>query len=280
MPSVQESVRTGHSALPAIAIIPARYASSRFPGKPLEEIRGASGARRTLIRRTWEAASEARGIDRIVVATDDLRIRDEVNSFGGEAVMTPPSCRNGTERCAEAIKKLGGRYDIVVNVQGDAPLTPPWFIEAITASLRESPKRTVATPVIRCGGKDLEDFKADLRSGRPGATTAAFGAGGGALYFSKAIIPWTSGRVRDDAETPVFHHVGVYAYAPEALEWYLRQAPGPLETAEGLEQLRFLERGKRIHCVEVDARGRPFWEVNIPEDIERIESRLKEAGME
>lgn len=262
-----------------LVVIPARYASTRYPGKPLVALRGADGQARTLIRRSWEAAMAVKGADRIVVATDDERIRDEAEGFGAEVVMTSSACRNGTERCAEAHEALGGGHDIVVNLQGDAPLTPHWFVEDLVAGLRADPGAEIATPVLRCDGRALSGLLADRRAGRVGGTTAVFGNGHRALYFSKEVIPFTGRAYGDAEETPVFHHVGVYALRPAALAAYPGWKVGPLETLEGLEQLRFLEHGRPVLCVEVAARGRQFWELNNPEDVARIEAMLAEMGM-
>lgn len=265
--------------MPVLIVIPARYASTRYPGKPLVDLRGADGQPRSLIRRSWEAAMQVKGADRVVVATDDARIRAHAQDFGAEVVMTSEACRNGTERCAEAQAVLGWGYDIVVNLQGDAPLTPAWFVEDLVGALRANPAAEVATPVLRCDGRALNGFLDDRRSGRVGGTTAVFGEGGRALYFSKEVIPFT-GRPYDDGEpTPVFHHVGVYAYRPEALKAYASWPAGPLESLEGLEQLRFLERGRQVLCVEVEARGRQFWELNNPSDVARIEAMMADMGM-
>ncbi|MDK3017917.1 3-deoxy-manno-octulosonate cytidylyltransferase [Pseudodonghicola flavimaris] len=263
-----------------LVAIPARYASTRYPGKPLVELRGAMGQAKSLIRRSWEAARAVQGVDRVVVATDDDRIRTAAEAFGAEVVMTSTTCANGTERCAEVLDTLGGGYDIVVNLQGDAPLTPAWFVEELIAGLRADPMAEVATPVLRCDGMALNGFLADRRAGRVGGTTAVFTAENHALYFSKEVIPFTSDHYGDHDPTPVFHHVGVYAYRPSALGAYPRWAAGPLEQLEGLEQLRFLERGHRILCVEVEARGRQFWELNNPEDVARIEEMMAGMGLE
>lgn len=259
-----------------LLVIPARFASTRYPGKPLVELTGASGEKKSLIRRSWDAAMSVSGVDKVVVATDDDRIRDAAEAFGAEVVMTSESCGNGTERCAEALEKLGGAYDIVVNLQGDAPLTPSWFVEDLVAGLRAHPTAEVATPVLRCDGRALNGFLADRREGRVGGTTAVFGADKKALYFSKEVVPFTSKTYADADETPVFHHVGVYAYRPSALGAYPKWPAGPLETLEGLEQLRFLERERPVLCVEVDARDRQFWELNNPEDVPRLELMMKE----
>jgi len=192
--------------------------------------------------------------------------------------MTSSDCKNGTERCAEALDLLGGGYDIVVNLQGDAPLTPPWFIEELVEKLRSYPVAEIATPVLRCDGRALNGLLSDRREGRVGGTTAVFGADHHALFFSKEVIPFTEATYSDADETPIFHHVGVYAYRPSALAAYQRWSVGPLEALEGLEQLRFLERGAHVLCVEVDAKDRQFWELNNPEDVPKIEAMLLEMG--
>ncbi|MBC7132523.1 MAG: 3-deoxy-manno-octulosonate cytidylyltransferase [Roseovarius sp.] len=263
-----------------LIIIPARYASTRYPGKPLVPLTGAGGQAQTLIERSWRAAMAVEGVARVVVATDDARIRDAAEGFGAEVVMTSESCANGTERCAEAHVVLGSGYEIVVNLQGDAPLTPPWFIEELVAGLRADPTAEVATPVLRCEGRALNGFLDDRAAGRVGGTTAVFDRRGHALYFSKEVIPHTGRRYADDAPTPVFHHVGVYAYRPDALAGYPGWEAGPLEGLEGLEQLRFLENGRSVLCVEVDARGRQFWELNNPEDVPRIEAMMRAMGLD
>ncbi len=255
-----------------LLVIPARYQSVRYPGKPLVSLKGPDGEK-TLIQRSWQAAMAVRGVDRVVVATDDARIRDHAQGFGAEVVMTSSTAQNGTERCAEVASLLPG-YDIVVNLQGDAPLTPAWFVEDLIAGLRAAPEADIATPVLRCDGRALNGFLSDRRAGRVGGTTAVFGAGMRGLYFSKEVIPFTNQTYADDAPTPVFHHVGVYAYRPAALAAYPRWPIGPLEALEGLEQLRFLENGRQVLCVEVQAKGRQFWELNNPSDVAVIEAAL------
>lgn len=255
--------------------IPARYASTRYPGKPLVTLRGPDGEK-TLIRRSWEAAMAVKGIDRVVVSTDDDRIADHARAFGAEVVMTSSDAQNGTERCAEVAAKLRG-FDVVVNLQGDAPLTPAWFVEDLLKGLAANPEAVIATPVLRCDGRAVSGFLADRRAGRVGGTTAVFGAGGRALYFSKEVIPYTGRDYAPDEPTPVFHHVGVYAYRPAALVDYPSWPVGPLEQLEGLEQLRFLENGRNVLCVEVEAQGREFWELNNPSDVAVIE-RMLAAG--
>ncbi len=258
--------------------IPARYASTRYPGKPLVSLKGPDGEK-TLIRRSWEAAMAVRGVDRVVVATDDARIADHASRFGAEVVMTSSDAQNGTERCAEVVQQLPG-YDVVVNLQGDAPLTPSWFVEDLVAGLLADPEADIATPVLACDGEAVEGFLADRRAGRVGGTTAVFGAGGRALYFSKEVIPYTGRSFAPTDATPVFHHVGVYAYRPAALAAYPAWPMGPLEKLEGLEQLRFLEQGRKVLCVQVQARGRKFWELNNPADVAVIEAMMKAMDLQ
>ena len=262
-----------------LIVIPARYASSRYPGKPLALLRGATGEARSLIERTWLAAREVASAGRVVIATDDARISDAANAFGAEVVMTSETCANGTERCAEAAAKLADDFDIVVNLQGDAPLTPPWFLDDLVSALQENPDMGVATPVLRCDGEMLAALIADRKAGRVGGTTAVFDRTGRALYFSKEVVPFTNTTYENSAETPVFHHVGVYAYRLAALRQYPNLGCGPLEELEGLEQLRFMENGLSVRCVEVSARGRSFWELNNPEDVEKIEAMMLDMGL-
>jgi len=256
--------------------IPARFASTRYPGKPLVPLRGPDGTK-TLIRRSWEAAMAVRGVDRVVVATDDGRIADHAAGFGAEVVMTSTSAQNGTERCAEVSVALPG-FEMIVNLQGDAPLTPPHFVEELIAALRATPQADLATPVLRCDGRGLNGLLADRRAGRVGGTTAVFGAAGRGLYFSKEVIPFTSRPYADSEATPVFHHVGAYAYRPAALLDYRQWPIGPLELLEGLEQLRFVENNRSVLCVEVQSHGRQFWELNNPSDVAVIERMLAERG--
>ena len=256
-----------------LIVIPARYASSRFPAKPLAQIAGPDGVK-TLVQRTWEAgvlAAQAIGAE-VVVATDDARIASHVQGFGGAAVMTSARAQNGTERCAEVAAQRDG-YDLIVNLQGDAPLTPPWFIADLVSAMAQD-SADIATPVLRCDGAMRAALLADRAASRVGGTTAVFGADGSALYFSKEVIPFSAQSYAPADPTPVFHHVGLYAYRPDALRAYPNGPIGLLEALEGLDQLRFLEQGRRLFCVEVTANSRQFWEVNNPEDIPIVEGML------
>lgn len=265
----------------ACIVIPARHASTRYPGKPLVALRGASGTARTLLERSViaarAAASAAGGIP-VVVATDDDRIAAEARRIGAQVAMTDPAARNGTERVAEAVRVAGIAADVIVNLQGDAPLTPAHFVPALIDRLASDAAVAVATPVLRCDPETVGHLLADRQAGRVGGTTAVFGAGGRALYFSKEVIPFTNGRGVVEGVVPVFHHVGLYAYRPEALAAYVGWAPGALETLEGLEQLRFLENGWPVACVQVEAPGAKFWELNNPSDVPLIEGYLAQMG--
>lgn len=266
-------------------VIPARHASTRFPGKPLVALRGATGRARSLIERSVTAGRQACAAlgpgTALLVATDDARIADETRRIGAEVVMTSSGCRNGTERVAEAVANAGLAADIVVNLQGDAPLTPPGFVTALVEFLHGNPAAQMATPVLRCSPEALARFRADRAAGRVGATTVVTNRLGQALYFSKEVIPFTDGRPMVAGQVPVFHHVGLYAFRPPALAAYTGWEPGMLETLEGLEQLRFLENGHPVHAVEVRAdEGAVFWELNNPEDVPRIEAALAQMGIE
>ena len=261
----------------AVIVIPARYASSRFPGKPLVQLKGADGVPRSLIERSWRAAMASKGAERVIIATDDDRIAEEGARLGAEIVMTSEECRNGTERCAEVAAQLTPAPDVVVNLQGDAPLTPPWFVEALIERMRAGDAE-VATPVLRCDAETLANLREDRRNDRVGATTAVFDRQMRALYFSKEVLPFGAGDGAG-SDVGVFHHVGLYAYTPAALKTYEQVKPSALELAEGLEQLRFMEAGVPVHCVEVEARDRVFWEVNNPEDVPRVEGAMQRAGI-
>lgn len=253
----------------AVIIIPARYASTRFPGKPCVPFRGADGVSRSLIEHTWRAGIAVSGVEAVYVATDDARIATTCAEFGAQVIMTPSECRNGTERCAAALKAIDAQPEIIVNLQGDAPLTPPSFLEDLIAGLRNNPQFDAATPVLKCDPATLERLLNDRKNGRVGGTTAVFDTSGRALYFSKEVLPFGTGEK--------FHHVGVYAYRPSALAAYQSWPEGQMEASEGLEQLRFLENGQRMLCVEVDANGKEFWEVNNPTDVPMIEEMLRTA---
>jgi 3-deoxy-manno-octulosonate cytidylyltransferase (CMP-KDO synthetase) len=249
-------------------IIPARYESSRYPGKPLAMVCG-----KMAIQWTYEVACSIQGATDIYIATDDERIRTAVKAFGGDVLMTSKSCKNGTERVAEALAVCPSVPDTVVNLQGDSLLTPQWFIDDLIAFMETEAIAEIATPVLKCNAESYRRLLNDRRNGRVGATTVVLDSRKKALYFSKEVIPFLPSEELL-ATVPIFHHVGIYAYRPQVLKDYRKWGVGPLEQAEQLEQLRFLEQGRSVYAVEVDSRGSDFWELNNPEDIDIIESIL------
>ena len=226
-------------------IIPTRYASTRFPAKALTLIRGADGTSRTLVEWCHEAAHGVRGVSTIYVATDDERIADTVSSFGGRALMTPVSCANGTERIAACLDRIPDA-DLIVNLQGDALLTPPTYVEALIAHMEARPEAEVGTVAVRCTGETYRHLAEDAAQGRVGGTTVVLDAAGNALYFSKRILPYLPAATALADDSPVLLHLGLYAYRREALQRYAEGEPTMLETHEGLEQLRFLVQGTPV----------------------------------
>jgi len=239
-----------------VVVIPARYGSTRLPGKPLVSLAG-----KLMIQRVYERAKLAARVDRVLVATDDERIVKAVEEFGGEARMTRADHRTGTERVAEVAAHEEG--DIFVNVQGDEPLLDPVAVDAAVASLLEEPDAsiaTVATPI---------KTRADIMD--PNVVKTVLDFDGNALYFSRAPIPW----VRDTArKVQVRHlkHLGLYVFQREALLEYPTLPQGELERIEQLEQLRWLENGWKIRVAEVE---HDAVSVDVPEDIARVEKLLK-----
>jgi 3-deoxy-manno-octulosonate cytidylyltransferase (CMP-KDO synthetase) len=257
-------------------VVPARFASTRYPGKPLVPLKGPDGVSKPLIQRSWEAARAVDGVDRVIVATDDARIAEVARGFGAEVAMTPEACRNGSERCA-AVAGLDD-MDVIVNLQGDAPLTPARYVQDLIAAMRSDPQVAVATPAMRATPEVHRRLLADQQAGRVGGTTTVRGVGGDALYFSKTVIPHVPHDRVGDPEAPIFLHVGVYAYTRAALRGYAALPPGRLELLEGLEQLRFIENGMAVRLVEVPAPDYDLWELNNPEDVAPIEAALALRG--
>jgi 3-deoxy-manno-octulosonate cytidylyltransferase (CMP-KDO synthetase) len=282
--------------LTTIAIIPARYGSTRFPGKPLADLCG-----KPLIARVVERAREARRVDDVIVATDDERILRAVQAHGGRAVMTSPDCASGSDRIAEVAAKLP-QAALIVNVQGDEPLMPPEVIDRAIAALESDPECAVSTAMIRITNEadylsphvvkvvcDREGRALYFsRSPLPNLTRAteeekqAYGAqfGGGASDKSDRSDRSDGSDVSDRSDTPAapfwgFKHFGLYVYRREALLRFVSMPPAALERIEKLEQLRFLENGMRIRVVEttLDSIG-----VDTPEDLERARRIMSRAG--
>jgi 3-deoxy-manno-octulosonate cytidylyltransferase (CMP-KDO synthetase) len=219
------------------------------------------------------------GVSGVFVTTDDERIANACFRVGVGVIMTSPECRNGTERCAEALASLHGP-DLVINFQGDALLTPSGFVESLIARMREDSDVLVATPAMRLRSDEVRALQAEEAAGRVGGTCVVTDNQGHALYFSKRLIPHLPAGTLDAAMSPVRLHVGVYAYRPEALEQYVATPVSELETLEGLEQLRFLAAGVPMAVVEVETPPFALRELNNPEDVVPIEQALVEAGLE
>lgn len=257
-------------------IIPARAASTRFPDKPLAMLAGACGTRRPLIDWTWDAAQAAAAampaIADVLVATDDDRIAAHARAAGMAVAITPAACANGTERCAAALAALPRPADIIVNLQGDAPLTPPAMVAAVIARAVADPGLAMATAAVPASASVLAHLQADAAAGRVGGTCVVCNAHGQALYFSKSIIPHVpAGRA---PLAPVLLHLGLYAYRPAALAAYATAGPTLLERQEGLEQLRFLEQGQAVGVAVCNAPGWDMIEVNNPTDVPLVEAQL------
>ena len=241
-----------------IGIIPARYGSTRFPGKPLALLGG-----KRMIQRVYEQASQV--LDHVVVATDDVRIVEAVAAFGGQAVMTSDQHRSGTDRCHEAYLKQGGGADVVVNIQGDEPFIQRSQIETVCHCF-DDPTTQIATL-----GKPFTDMRGVENPNSPKIVTDMRGY---ALYFSRSVIPYVRGVERADwlQHFPYLKHIGLYAYRTEVLSEITRLPQSPLELAESLEQLRWLQNGYRIKVglTDVETVG-----IDTPEDLAAAEEHLK-----
>ena len=241
-----------------LIVIPARHASTRFPGKPLAPIAG-----RPMIQHVFERAKQSQRAWRVVVATDDARIREAVESFHGEVVMTRSEHRTGTDRLAEVAVHIPA--DIYVNVQGDLPLIPPEVIDAVVDALfsagDDAHVSTLSVPITKA-----EDIM------NPNVVKVVSDFDGNALYFSRAPIPW----VRDAGQRVAarhFKHIGLYAFRRDALLEFPALPPGELERLEQLEQLRWMENGYRIAVNEIEAYEGV--EVDVPRDVARVEELLR-----
>ena len=262
-----------------VILIPARFASTRYPGKPLVEIKGAGGTPKSLIQRSHEAALRVPEVSAVHVVTDDERIRDAAEGFGASVIMTSDACRNGTERCAEAVGQVGP-VDLVVNLQGDALLTPPGFVTALIDHMHANADADVATPAMRQRTSEVRSLEEEEAQGRVGGTSVVTDNRGRALYFSKKLIPYLPRHALDGELSPVRLHIGIYAYRPAALHTYVSTPVSELEELEGLEQLRFLAAGIPVEVVEVETPSFTLRELNNPEDLAPIEEALAAAGLE
>ena len=238
--------------LAACIVIPARYASTRFPAKVLAKLGG-----RPVVQWCWEAAVAAR-VGPVIVAADDERVRRTVEAFGGTAVMTPPSCASGSDRVHWASRRRS--EGLIINLQGDMPFIKPSPIRRVARLLRSRPRAQMATAVT-----PLRD---EIRGQDPNVVKAALARDGRALYFSRAAIP----HRRDNGPAARFEHLGIYGFRRQALERFVRLKPSPLERCEQLEQLRALEDGMAIHAAVVDEAPVA---IDTPADLTRAERLLK-----
>ncbi|MEJ0063359.1 MAG: manno-octulosonate cytidylyltransferase [Alphaproteobacteria bacterium] len=261
-------------------IIPARWGSTRLPGKPLAMIAG-----RTMLARVAAIAKVAANGDplvNIVVATDDPRIAAHAAEIGVDAVMTPPECPTGTDRVHAAVAQLASSPDFVINLQGDTPLTPPDFIGGLIDAYRKAPA-DVLTPVTNMNWEALDRLRESKKTTPHSGTVAVFDRQTGmAHWFSKTILPTMRKEEALRAKeqfSPVWRHVGIYGYSRAMLDKYVTLPEGYYEKLEGLEQLRVLEHGYKIRCVPVDYRGRASMSgVDSPEDIARAEALIAKHG--
>lgn len=246
-----------------IGIIPARYASTRFPGKPLAMLGGKS-----VIQRVYEQVNGL--LDKAVVATDDERIAEAVRGFGGEVVMTSPNHKSGTDRCYEAYTKVGEGCEVVINIQGDEPFIQPAQIKAVRACFEDAGTQiaTLVKPFSQTDGW------ATLQN--PNSPKVVVDAKMNALYFSRSVIPYLRGVEQGDewlARHTYYKHIGLYAYRAEVLGEITRLPQSPLELAESLEQLRWLENGYRIR---VAITSQETIGIDTPEDLARAEAFLQQ----
>ncbi|MGK7346262.1 MAG: 3-deoxy-manno-octulosonate cytidylyltransferase [Candidatus Nitrospinota bacterium M3_3B_026] len=240
-----------------LVVIPARFDSTRLPGKPLKLIGGAP-----MIQRVHERAAMMRTADRIIVATDDERILNGVKLFGGEAVMTSPDHKSGTDRVAEAARDID--CDIVVNIQGDEPFIDPAAVDSAVRALLDDPSAKAATLCVEAPPGAGDD---------PNVTKVVRDLDGRALYFSKLPIP--NNRDGGPRETPLLKHLGTYVFRKDFLMWYASLEPTPLEKAEKLEQLRILEHGEKMLVVKT---GGDSLGVDSPEDLAQAEAMAEKEG--
>ena len=257
-----------------LIVIPARHASTRFPGKPLALIAGEPMLART--------AAVARAVGDYVVATDDARIEAFCEERGLPCVMTDPALPSGSDRARAAASLFAPDADIVVNLQGDAPFTPPSYIQACLDALDADAGADIATPVVRLSWEALDALREAKTTTPFSGTTAIVGAGGRAHWFSKRILP----AIRKEAalrertpRSPVLQHVGLYAFRRNALERFTALPESAYEAIEGLEQLRALEAGMSIACARVEPHPMSQAGIDTPEDLARAEARLAALGL-
>ncbi len=263
-------------------IIPARYGSTRFPGKPLAKIAGVP-----MLQRVYEIGRKAAAQyenSHVIVATEDRRIADFCESIDAPCVMTSETCATGSDRTLEAAHKACPDAQFIFSLQGDAPFTPPDAVDRMIGALQKNPDTEVITPVIRLRWAELDALRAAKQTTPFSGTTAAIDPNGRALWFSKAILPAMrkEASLRESDEfSPVYQHLGLYGYRRDILERFVALPQSPYEILEGLEQLRLLENGIHIDTVTLDVKaGLAQAGIDSPEDIARAERILAEHGNE
>lgn len=257
-----------------LVVIPARYNSGRFPGKPLALIAGIS-----MIERVWRIAVGAVGQQNVIVATEDIRIHDHVLGFGGRAVITSQQCRNGTERVWEAVSKNppGCNPQIIINLQGDAVLTPPWIVRELADFHLKNLVEDYVTAAVILSRTELDVISSAKQSGAVGTTLVVLDDRSRALYFSKHIIPFERNPSLH-SNTKFLRHIGIYSYTRAGLNRWVELPESCLEQTEGLEQLRILENGASMAVVNVDYRGRTHCSVDAQADISKVEQIISREG--
>ncbi|MBS0288432.1 MAG: 3-deoxy-manno-octulosonate cytidylyltransferase [Proteobacteria bacterium] len=255
----------------AIVIIPARFDSSRFPGKPLTLINGL-----TMIERVWRIAKSCKLANRIFIATDSDEIESHAKSFGAKVLMTSADCPTGTDRVAQAAKTIASDQSIIISLQGDAVLTPPWIIESIIQTMQQDQTVKLATPVVKLFGESLQAFLKHKEISPTSGTCAVFDKNNNALFFSKRPIPYLYDI--NSATASLHRHIGLYGYRHATLKQLQALPQSPLEKLEKLEQLRALENGIPIRIVCVDYQGRSHGSVDTPQDVAMIENIITKEG--
>lgn len=258
-------------------IIPARWGSTRFPGKPLVKIAGKTMLER-VVERARDVAQANPEID-IMVATEDARIQDYCATINARCIMTSEDCLTGSDRVLEAAQKSGKEYDFVLGLQGDAPFTPLDALTKMIAAFKEKPELEVVTPVVQMSWTALDSLRESKKTTPFSGTTAIIDKSGKALWFSKNIIPGIrkEDKLRADGSefSPVFQHIGLYGFRFSVLEKFVTLPQGHYEGLEGLEQLRLLENGITIQAVSVEIEHQELQGgIDSPEDVTRVEEIL------
>lgn len=255
-------------------IIPARFGSTRFPGKPLAIL----GGKPVLSHVVDIARTVAEQISDVTyhVATDDARIETFCRDNGIPVILTTADYETGTDRVMAAAETLKSAPDFIINLQGDAPFTPADFVTDIITAYQNAPAADIVTPVVRLTWDELDTLRESKKTTPFSGTTAILDSNNRALWFSKNVIPAIRKEDRTQPHSPVYRHIGLYGYARAALQKYVTLPPSHYEQLEGLEQLRAIENGMTIQAVVVDYKGRPAMTgIDSPEDLQRAEALLK-----